>query len=36
LTELAPDLVHPILGETIAQLASRVNGLDGVKPLVKF
>ena len=35
LTELAPDLVHPILGETIAQLASRVNGLDGVKPLVK-
>ncbi len=36
LTELAPDLVHPVLGETIAQLASRVNGLDGVKPLVKF
>lgn len=35
LTELAPDLVHPVLGETIAQLASRVNGLDGVKPLVK-
>ena len=36
LTELAPDLVHPVLGETIAQLASRVNGLGGVKPLVKF
>ena len=36
LPELAPDLVHPVLGETIAQLASRVNGLDGVKPLVKF
>jgi len=36
LTELAPDLVHPVLGETIAQLASRVNGLDGIKPLVKF
>ena len=36
LTELAPDLVHPVLGETIAQLASRVNGLDGVKPLVKL
>ena len=35
LAELAPDLVHPILGETIAQLASRVDGLDGVKPLVK-
>ena len=35
LTELAPDLVHPVLGETIAQLAIRVNGLDGVKPLVK-
>ena len=35
LTELAPDLVHPVLRETIAQLASRVNGLDGVKPLVK-
>ena len=35
LTELAPDLVHPVLGETIAQLASRVNGLHGVKPLVK-
>ena len=36
LTELAPDLVHPVLGETIAQLASRVTGLDGVTPLVKF
>ena len=35
LTELAPDLVHPVLGETIAQLASQVNGLHGVKPLVK-
>jgi len=35
LAELAPDLVHPVLGETIAQLASRVDGLDGVKPLVK-
>ena len=35
LAELAPDLVHPVLGETIAQLASQVDGLDGVKPLVK-
>ena len=35
LAELAPDLVHPVLGETIAQLASRVNGLDGVKPVAK-
>ena len=35
LAELAPDLVHPVLGETIAQLASRVDGLDGVTPLVK-
>ncbi|HIN34648.1 MAG TPA: 2-amino-4-hydroxy-6-hydroxymethyldihydropteridine diphosphokinase [Dehalococcoidia bacterium] len=35
LAELAPDLVHPVFGETIAQLASRVDGLDGVKPLVK-
>jgi len=35
LAELAPDLVHPVFGETIVQLASRVDGLDGVKPLVK-
>ena len=35
LAELAPDLVHPVFGETIAQLASQVDGLDGVKPLVK-
>ncbi|MQG28651.1 MAG: 2-amino-4-hydroxy-6-hydroxymethyldihydropteridine diphosphokinase [SAR202 cluster bacterium] len=35
LAELAPDLVHPVLGETIGQLASLVDGLDGVKPLVK-
>ena len=34
LAELAPDLVHPILDVTIGKLAERVDGLDGVKPLV--
>ena len=33
LAELAPNRVHPVLGETIAQLAGRVDGLQGVKPL---
>ena len=33
LTELAPDSIHPVLGETIAQLKSQVDGLDGVTPL---
>ena len=34
LAELAPDLVHPILDVTIGKLAERVDGLDGVIPLV--
>ena len=33
LAELAPDLTHPVRGETIAQLTGRVDGLEGVKPL---
>lgn len=33
LAELAPDCVHPILGVTIARLASQVDGLEGVIPL---
>ncbi len=33
LAELTPDAMHPVLGETIAELAMRVDGLDGVKPL---
>ena len=33
LADLAPDTVHPVIGATIAQLAGRVDGLDGVKPL---
>jgi 2-amino-4-hydroxy-6-hydroxymethyldihydropteridine diphosphokinase len=33
LAELAPDLVHPLLGVTIAHLAENVDGLGGVKPL---
>ena len=35
LAELAPDLVHPVLGVTIADLAGQVDGLEGVKPLVQ-
>ncbi len=34
LAELTPDSVHPVLGETIADLTTRVDGLDGVTPLV--
>ena len=34
LSELAPDLVHPVFGVTVATLAAKVGGLDGVKPLV--
>ena len=33
LTELTPDSIHPVLGETVAQLTSQVDGLDGVTPL---
>ena len=33
LAELTPDSIHPILGETIAELATQVDGLDGVTPL---
>ena len=33
LTALAPDSIHPVRGETIAQLKSQVDGLDGVTPL---
>ena len=33
LAELAPDLVHPVLGSTIAHLAGRVTGLEGVRPI---
>jgi len=33
LAELAPDSVHPILGQTITNLAMQVEGLGGVKPL---
>ncbi len=34
LAELTPDSMHPILGETISQLTTQVDGLDGVTPLV--
>ena len=34
LSELAPELVHPVFGVTVATLAAKVSGLDGVKPLV--
>ena len=34
LAELAPDTLHPVTGATIAQLADRVDGLEGVKQLV--
>ena len=33
LAELAPDIVHPILGATIADLVSQVSGLEGIKPI---
>ena len=35
LAELASELVHPVLGVTIADLAGKVDGLEGVKPLVQ-
>ncbi len=34
LAELTPDSLHPVLGETIADLTTQVDGLDGVTPLV--
>jgi 2-amino-4-hydroxy-6-hydroxymethyldihydropteridine diphosphokinase len=34
LSELAPELVHPVFGVTVATLAAKVDGRDGVKPLV--
>ena len=34
LSELAPELVHPVLGVTVETLAAKVDGRDGVKPLV--
>ncbi len=33
LAELAPDLVHPVLGSTIAHLCGQVTGLEGVRPI---
>ena len=32
LAELAPTLVHPVLGLSIANLAEKVTGLEGVRP----
>lgn len=34
LAELASELIHPILGTTIADLAEKVPGLKGINPLV--
>ena len=33
LAELTPGTIHPVIGVTIAELADRVDGLAGVKPL---
>ena len=33
LVELAPELIHPVLGTTVASLAEKVEGLDGINPL---
>ena len=33
LGELTPESVHPLLGKTIAELTSEVDGLDGVTAL---
>ena len=33
LAELAPESIHPVLGDTIASLAGKVSGLEGVHPL---
>ena len=33
LAELVPSIIHPILNETIGQLAESVEGLEGLKPL---
>ena len=33
LAELAPELIHPLLGIPIANLARKVNGLDGINQL---
>jgi 2-amino-4-hydroxy-6-hydroxymethyldihydropteridine diphosphokinase len=35
LAELAPESVHPVLGVTVGHLAEKVDGLEGVKPLVQ-
>ena len=32
LAELAPSYLHPVLAETIGDLARRVDGLDGIRP----
>ena len=36
LADLAPDTVHPGLGRTISQLATEVEGREGVKPIAKL
>ena len=36
LAELASELVHPVLGVTIADLDGQVDGLEGVQPLVQY
>ena len=34
LSELTPDSIHPVLGATISQLTKRVDGLDGITPII--
>ena len=34
LAELSPESIHPVLGITVASLAEKVNGLDGINPLL--
>ena len=33
LAELTPESIHPVLGTTVASLAEKVAGLDGINPL---